>query len=97
MGQEEGTNMAETMGQRLKDLRAQAGLTQEALAARSGLPVGTIRNWEQGQRIPGALALYRLAQALGLPMERFVEGVEEGKPPAAGRGRPRGRKGKGDD
>jgi transcriptional regulator with XRE-family HTH domain len=73
--------MAETMGERLKDLRTQAGLTQDALASRSGLPVGNIRNWEQGQRIPGALGLYRLAKALGLPMERFVEGVEEADGP----------------
>jgi transcriptional regulator with XRE-family HTH domain len=86
--------MAETIGRRLRDLRLRAGLTQEALAERSGVLIGTIRNWEQDQRSPAALlALYRLAQAIGLPMERFVEGIEEAAPPEpeppTGRARPR--------
>jgi transcriptional regulator with XRE-family HTH domain len=70
--------MAETLGGRLRELRSQAGLTQEELAARSGVLVGTVRNWEQDQRSPAALlTLYRLAKALELPMERFVEGLED--------------------
>jgi transcriptional regulator with XRE-family HTH domain len=77
--------MTETLGGRLRDLRLRAGLTQEELAARSGVLVGTIRNWEQDQRSPAALlALYRLARALGLPMERFVEGIEGGDSASAG-------------
>ena len=73
--------MAETLGARIQSLRQAAELTQEQLAARSGLPVTSLRNWEQDHRAPGVMALYRLAKALGLPMERFVEGVEEAEAP----------------
>jgi hypothetical protein len=50
------------------------------------LPVTSLRNWERDHRTPGVFALFKLAQALGLPMERFVEGIEgdDGGPAAAG-------------
>jgi transcriptional regulator with XRE-family HTH domain len=78
-----------TVGERLQELRLHAGLTQEALAARSGLSVHSIRGWEQDQRTPGLLAVYRIAQVMGLPMERFVEGVKDNltPPPQKARGR----------
>ncbi|MEX6504803.1 helix-turn-helix domain-containing protein [Jiella sp. M17.18] len=34
------------------ELRRRLDLTQEALAAKIGVPVGTLRNWEQGRRYP---------------------------------------------
>jgi putative transcriptional regulator len=34
--------------------RAATGLTQRAFAARFGVPVGTLRDWEQGRRAPDA-------------------------------------------
>lgn len=36
----------------VKDLRARASLTQTEFADRLGVPVETIRNWEQGKRAP---------------------------------------------
>jgi len=33
-------------------VRAATGLTQTAFAARIGVPVDTVRNWEQGKRAP---------------------------------------------
>ena len=33
-------------------MRGQTGLTQAAFAARIGVPVETVRNWEQGKRSP---------------------------------------------
>jgi putative transcriptional regulator len=36
----------------VRDLRTRLGLTQSEFAARLGLPVDTIRNWEQGKRAP---------------------------------------------
>ncbi|SEP10377.1 transcriptional regulator, XRE family [Rhodopseudomonas pseudopalustris] len=36
----------------VRDLRRRARLTQIEFAARLGVPVETIRNWEQGKRIP---------------------------------------------
>lgn len=39
-------------GNSVRDLRARARLTQTQFAARLGVPVDTIRNWEQGKRDP---------------------------------------------
>jgi putative transcriptional regulator len=36
----------------VRDLRRRAQLTQHEFAARLGVPVETIRNWEQGKRAP---------------------------------------------
>jgi putative transcriptional regulator len=35
-----------------RTVRGQTGLTQAAFAARIGVPVETVRNWEQGKRSP---------------------------------------------
>jgi transcriptional regulator with XRE-family HTH domain len=72
-----------------------AGLTRAELARRAGVPVSTLRNWEADRGFPGLPAALRLAQALGVPVEWFAEGVEdpaedESAPPE----KPRRRKGK---
>jgi putative transcriptional regulator len=36
----------------VRDLRRRSCLTQQEFAAKLGVPVETIRNWEQGKRIP---------------------------------------------
>jgi len=35
-----------------RNVRGRTGLTQAAFAARIGVPVETVRNWEQGKRHP---------------------------------------------
>jgi putative transcriptional regulator len=35
-----------------RNIRSRTGLTQAAFAARIGVPVETVRNWEQGKRSP---------------------------------------------
>jgi putative transcriptional regulator len=35
-----------------KGIRARAKLTQAEFAARIGVPIETVRNWEQGKRLP---------------------------------------------
>ena len=39
-----------------KKLRDRLGLTQDAFAARYRIPVGTLRDWEQGRKFPDAPA-----------------------------------------
>lgn len=39
-----------------KKLREKLGLTQEQFAANYGIPVGTLRDWEQGRKNPDATA-----------------------------------------
>ena len=41
---------------RIKTLRRALGLTQEEFAARYHIPVGTLRDWEQGRKFPDAPA-----------------------------------------
>jgi len=43
---------ATTMAPAVRDLRLRSKLTQAEFAARLGVPLETIRNWEQGKRSP---------------------------------------------
>ena len=45
----------------VRDLRHRASLTQTEFARRLGVPVETIRNWEQGKRMPRGPARALLA------------------------------------
>jgi HTH-type transcriptional regulator, cell division transcriptional repressor len=86
-----------SFGQHLRGLRVAAGLSRPELARRAGVPAGTLRSWEGDRGFPPLPALLRLAGALGVPVERFAEGVEDPAGDEAGpaRGRPRrARKGK---
>ena len=60
-------------------------------AREAGVPVSTLRRWEANRGLPGLPALLRLAQALGVPPERFAEGVEDpaGDEPEPGGPEPR--------
>jgi DNA-binding XRE family transcriptional regulator len=62
---------AETFGQRLIRLRGAAGLSQSQLAARVGIPLGTLRNWEQGHRMPLLPVALRVARALGVSADEL--------------------------
>ena len=46
---------------KVRELRRRACLTQQEFAARLGVPVETIRNWEQGKRMPRGPARALLA------------------------------------
>ncbi len=71
---------------KLAGLRGEAGLSQDGLAERSGVPAGTIRNLEQGIRLPTWPTLLRLARALGASLGAF-DGCEAEDPPTRGTGR----------
>ena len=64
-------------GGHLRTLRGEAGLSRAELARRARVPVGTLRNWENDRGFPGAPAFLRLAEALGVPVERLAEGVND--------------------
>jgi transcriptional regulator with XRE-family HTH domain len=61
-----------TFAEKLRELRERAGLTQSQLAQASGVPLGSIRNYEQGQREPYWSVAFRLAAALGVSVEAFA-------------------------
>ncbi len=61
--------MAEGLGNRLRDLRAERDLTQAALAEMVGVSRKTINTVENGGFVPSALLALKLARALGCPVE----------------------------
>jgi transcriptional regulator with XRE-family HTH domain len=62
-------------GDKLKQLRQQKGMTQAKLASVSGIPVGTIRDYEQGKRDPLLSNAQRLAKALAVSLDVFPRHV----------------------
>jgi transcriptional regulator with XRE-family HTH domain len=67
-------------GEKLKSLRLAAGLTQAQLADRSGVPLGTIRDYEQGKRDPALSAAQKLARGLGASLSSFEEPPDRAPP-----------------
>ena len=53
------------MGERLKRLRKAAGLSQSQLARAAGVPVTTLRCWEQATRLPSLNGFIALADGAG--------------------------------
>lgn len=56
----------------VRDLRRRAQLTQIEFAARLGVPVDTIRNWEQGKRLPRGPARALLTVIARAPETAFA-------------------------
>jgi transcriptional regulator with XRE-family HTH domain len=74
---------------RLKALRAKAGLSQEALAHQAGVSGSLIRKIEQGMSPdPRMSTLVKLAAALGVTVDKLA--IED-KPPATSRRRKKGK------
>ena|ERR1700752_4510697 len=64
----------------VRDLRRRAQLTQIEFAARLGVPVETIRNWEQGKRVPRGPARALLAVIAHSPETVFAALATESEP-----------------
>ena len=56
----------------VRELRRRARLTQRQFAAKLGVPVDTIRNWEQGKRLPRGPARALLAVIAHAPDTVFA-------------------------
>lgn len=63
----------ETLGARLRKKRRESGLTQEELAAASGVSQVMIAKVEQGRRIPRMPLLFQLARALDIPLSELID------------------------
>jgi putative transcriptional regulator len=66
----------------VRDLRRRAQLTQLEFAARLGVPVETIRNWEQGKRAPRGPARALLAVIAHSPETVFAALASDEPSPA---------------
>lgn len=54
-----------TMGQRLRDLRTEAGKTASEVSMATGIGESALRNYECGLRIPRFKAMFKLAEYYG--------------------------------
>lgn len=61
-----------TLGETIRELRREKGLSQEQLAERTGLSRQTIYKWESGQAAPDLENLQTLAGALGTTVSRLL-------------------------
>lgn len=60
-------------GERLRELREAAGLSQAELARRTGIAQQSIAVWEAGKSDPGWSKVMKLAEALGVDCRAFQD------------------------
>jgi transcriptional regulator with XRE-family HTH domain len=69
----------ETMGERLKRLRAAVGLSQAGLARAANISVYTLMQWEQDRRLPSWEGAVALADGLGVSLDELAGRVPPAK------------------
>ena len=60
------------VGEKIKEERKKAGLTQSELAAKVGVASVTIGQYERGQREPRCLILKKISNVLDVPLEKLL-------------------------
>lgn len=65
-----------TVGQRIKQIRKERGMTQENLAKTLVIPAGTVKCWEQDKFKPAFSNIRRLLKVFGMTLEEFAKGVD---------------------
>ena len=63
--------MPERLRNRLKDQRAELGITQAELAERVGVTRKTVNTVENGVFVPSTILALKLAEAVGLTVEQL--------------------------
>ena len=61
-----------TTGEKIREFRLKAGLTQTELAKKLGIPYQSIGQWERGLRSPKYETLVTIADALGVSVMEFL-------------------------
>jgi transcriptional regulator with XRE-family HTH domain len=78
MRQARDTSAAGTLfGTRLRELRQKRGLSQQALAARVGIPQTHISAMETGIQLPNLMTILRLAHALECKVTKLMSEFDE--------------------
>lgn len=81
---ESSAEIRAAIGDRLRQLRKRAGLTQTELGIRAGgIRAGEISRFENGERLPSIDTLARLSQGLGVALREMVSFRDEGDPAMA--------------
>jgi transcriptional regulator with XRE-family HTH domain len=71
------------VGARVRLLRMQAGMSQEALGNRLGLTFQQVQKYEKGQNRIGASRLFQLSRILRAPVGFFFDGLPDAAAPDA--------------
>jgi transcriptional regulator with XRE-family HTH domain len=71
------TTVRVAFGRRLRALRREHGVSQYALADRTGLHATVISRFERGEREPRLKSILRLAEGLGVPPGTLLDTLVE--------------------
>ncbi len=69
-------NLYEQIGQKIRELRTQAGLSQDKLAAELSIAANTVSRWETGTYKPTPEDLDKLARLFAVPISIFFPDLE---------------------
>jgi transcriptional regulator with XRE-family HTH domain len=87
--QDQEGQAAMPLGERIRQLRKEAGLSQAELADKIGADPGRVSRYEAGRITPSAEALVRLAETLNISIDHLlIDGIPPQAPPRRPR-RPR--------
>jgi transcriptional regulator with XRE-family HTH domain len=70
------------LGEALRDIRTQRGMTQEQLASELGVRQSTISMIEIGENSPSVELLIRIARALNVTLDSIMEELNRAPTPA---------------
>lgn len=79
-GTDDATNDHRTVGRALRALRHRAALTQEALAARSGIDVTYVSQVENGRRGVRWHTVMRLLRGMGMRVSDLAAEIDKAEP-----------------
>lgn len=65
--------LAKAVGERIRELRLQKDMSQEALANEADVPLSQIGRIERGENNPTISTLYVIAEALGIEVKVLVD------------------------
>lgn len=65
------------IGKKLKDARAEAGLTQEKVAEQIGVSRQTISNWENDRSYPDIISVIALSDLYAVSLDELLKGDEK--------------------
>ena len=69
--------MRVTLGERIKNQRSRAGLSQERVAELVGVSRQSVTKWESGQSAPSTENLFRLAEIFGTTVDMLLDIPDE--------------------
>lgn len=70
-----------TLGQRIRDCRLKANMTQEQVAEKLSVSRQAVTKWESGQSAPSTEKLFRLAELFGTTVDFLLTQPDEAPPP----------------